>query len=327
MHLYHEEAIRSCVALNRTVIQKVEDGFTQLDQGNAAMPPIMSIDIPENSGEVDIKSAYIKGLDTFAIKISSGFFNNKALGLPSLSGMMLLMSSVTGLPEAILMDNGYLTDVRTAAAGAIAADYLAKPHIDTAGVIGTGLQARLQMEALYLVRPYKKLLVYGRRKEAVDTYIAEMSANLGVAVESVPTPEQLVKQSEIVVTTTPAKAPIIKTEWLHKGLHITAMGADTGTKQEIDEKIFHHADLIVCDVIKQCKQCGELHHALEHGVLSLEDSRIIELGALTSGNVPGRENDDQITLCDLTGTGVQDTAIARYALQQLKAESKGNQTN
>lgn len=324
MHLYQEDTIRRCVTLDRTVIQKVEEGFTQLDQGNAVMPPIMSIDIPENNGEVDIKSAYIKGLDTFAIKISSGFFNNKALGLPSLSGMMLLMSAVTGLPEAMLMDNGYLTDVRTAAAGAIAANYLAKQHVNTVGVIGTGLQARLQMEALYLVRPFKKLLVYGRRKEAVATYIAEMSANLGVAVESVSTPEQLVKQVEVVVTTTPSKEPIIKSEWLHQGLHITAMGADTEVKQEVDDQIFRYTDLIVCDVIKQCKQCGELHHALEHEVLNLNDPRIIELGALTSGSAPGRENYDQITLCDLTGTGVQDTAIARYALQQLMEETKGN---
>lgn len=322
MHLYHEETIRRYVALDRTVIQKVEEGFTQLDQGNAVMPPIMSIDIPENNGEVDIKSAYIKGLDTFAIKLSSGFFNNKALGLPSLSGLMILMSAVTGLPEAMLMDNGYLTDIRTAAAGAIAANYLAKPHVDTVGVIGTGLQARLQMEALRLVRPYKKLLVYGRRKEAAAAYSAEMSAKLGIAVESVPTPEQLVKQAEVVVTTTPAKAPIIKSEWLHKGLHITAMGADTDVKQEVDETIFRYSDLIVCDVIKQCKQCGELHHALEHGVLNLNDPRIIELGALTSGSAPGRENDDQVTFCDLTGTGVQDTAIARYALRQLTAEAK-----
>ncbi|BBN97950.1 cyclodeaminase [Sporolactobacillus terrae] len=316
MFLFNEDEIRGCVCLNHSAIEQVEEGFTQLSQGQVVLPPMMRIDIPEHHGEVDVKTAYMKGLDTFAIKVSSGFFDNKALGLPSLSGMMILLHSVTGVPEAVLMDNGYLTDIRTACAGAIAAKYLAKAHVEIAGVIGTGVQARLQMEALHMMRPFKRLLVYGRRAEAVDAYIGEMSAKLGIACEAAPA-EEVVRQSDVVVTTTPSREPIVQREWLHEGLHLTAMGADTELKQELDAEVFRKADRIVCDVKAQCLKYGELHHASDHGVLQNEDARMVELGELTAKAVPGRENDQQITLCDLTGTGVQDTAIARYAFERL----------
>lgn len=322
MLLFYEDEIRQQVTLGAEVIDRVEHGFTQLNQGKAVLPPIMRIDIPEHNGEVDIKSAYIKGLDSFAVKLSSGFFNNSSLGLPSLSGMMLLISSVTGLPEAILLDNGYLTDVRTAAAGAIAAKHLAIPQVDTVGVIGTGTQARVQMEALHQVRPFRKLLVYGRTEESVQAYIADMQQKLPVDVVSAASPEQVVRASEIVVTTTPSKAPLIQADWLHPGLHITAMGSDTEHKQEIDTGVFRAADLIVCDVKAQCLRLGELHHAVDDGVLDVNDCRIHELGELTSGAEPGRTDDDQITICDLTGTGVQDTAIARFACERLSQEKQ-----
>jgi len=321
MNLFQEEEIRKFVAVNEKAIQIVEDGFTALASGNVTLPPIMRIDIPENNGEIDVKTAYIKGLDTFAIKISSGFFNNPILGLPSLSGMMILFNTTTGLTESILLDNGYLTDVRTAAAGAVAAKYLAKQKIQNVGVIGTGIQARYQIEALSKVRKFDTIQVYGRNEEAAHKYAAEMEANLGKKVIIAKSPEQVVKESEVVVTTTPATSPIIKAEWLHPGLHITAMGSDAEHKQELDAKIFGQADLIVCDVKSQVFRLGELHHAKEQNILH-DDSAILEIGEITAGLKNGRENDQQITVCDLTGTGVQDTVIARFAYEQLMTRNK-----
>ncbi|HWK23866.1 MAG TPA: cyclodeaminase [Ureibacillus sp.] len=321
MNLFQEEEIRKFVAVNEKAIQIVEDGFTALASGNVTLPPIMRIDIPENNGEIDVKTAYIKGLDTFAIKISSGFFNNPILGLPSLSGMMILFNTTTGLTESILLDNGYLTDVRTAAAGAVAAKYLAKQNIQNVGVIGTGIQARYQIEALSKVRKFDTIQVYGRNEEAAHKYAAEMEANLGKKVIIAKSPEQVVKESEVVVTTTPATSPIIKAEWLHPGLHITAMGSDAEHKQELDAKIFGQADLIVCDVKSQVFRLGELHHAKEQNILH-DDSAILEIGEITAGLKNGRENDQQITVCDLTGTGVQDTVIARFAYEQLMTRNK-----
>lgn len=321
MKLFKEEEIREFVAVNEKAIEIVEDGFTALANGNVSLPPIMRIDIPENNGEIDVKTAYIKGLDTFAIKISSGFFNNPSLGLPSLSGMMILFNTTTGLTESILLDNGYLTDVRTAAAGAVAAKYLAKKNIQNVGVIGTGIQARYQIEALSKVREFDVIQVYGRNEEAAKKYAVEMEAKLGKKVIIAKSAEQVVKESEVVVTTTPATTPIIKAEWLHPGLHITAMGSDAEHKQELDAKIFGQADVIVCDVKSQVFRLGELHHAKEQNIIQNE-SAILEIGEITAGLKIGRENDQQITVCDLTGTGVQDTVIARFAYEQLMTRYK-----
>ncbi|HWL12014.1 MAG TPA: cyclodeaminase [Ureibacillus sp.] len=321
MNLFKEEEIRKFVAVNSTAIEIVEEGFTALANGNVTLPPIMRIDIPENNGEIDVKTAYIKGLDTFAIKISSGFFNNPSLGLPSLSGMMMLFNTTTGITESILLDNGYLTDVRTAAAGAVAAKYLAKEKVKYVGVIGTGTQARYQIEALSKVRDFETIYVYGRNEEAAKRYAVEMEGKLGKKVIIAKSVEQVVKESEIVITTTPSTTPLLKAEWLHPGLHITAMGSDAEHKQELDAKIFEQVDLIVCDVKSQVFRLGELHHAIEQNIIG-NDSPILELGEITSGLKIGRTNNQQITVCDLTGTGVQDTVIARFAYDQLMTENK-----
>lgn len=179
MNIFHEEEIRNFVKVNSKAIEIVEDGFSALAKGNVTLPPIMRVDLPEHHGEVDVKTAYIKGLDSFAIKISSGFFNNPSLGLPSLSGMMILFQTRTGLTESILLDNGYLTDVRTAAAGAVAAKYLAKSQVKCVGVIGTGVQARYQIEALSYVRDFRTIYVYGRNEESVQSYAKDMELKLG----------------------------------------------------------------------------------------------------------------------------------------------------
>ncbi|MFP7201059.1 cyclodeaminase [Lysinibacillus halotolerans] len=321
MNLFKEEEIKKFVRVNEQAIEIVEEGFTALANGNVTLPPIMRIDIPENNGEVDVKTAYIKGLDTFAIKISSGFFNNPSLGLPSLSGMMILFNTTTGESESILLDNGYLTDVRTAAAGAVAAKYLAKEKIQYVGVIGTGTQARYQIEALSKVREFDSIHVHGRNEEAAKKYAIDMEAKLGKKVIIAKSAEQVVKESEIVVTTTPSTTPLIKAEWLHPGLHITAMGSDAEHKQELDAKIFSEADLIVCDVKSQVFRLGELHHAKKENIIHNE-SAIFEIGEITSGLKNGRENDQQITVCDLTGTGVQDTVIARFAYEQLMTSNR-----
>ena len=321
MNLFKEEELRKYVTVNMKAIEIVEEGFTALANGEVTLPPIMRIDIPENNGEIDVKTAYIKGLDTFAIKISSGFFNNSSLGLPSLSGMMILFNTKTGITESILLDNGYLTDVRTAAAGAVAAKYLAKDNVQHVGVIGTGTQARYQIEALSKVREFTTIHVYGRNEETAKKYAIEMEAKLGKKVIIANSAEQVVKESEVVVTTTPSTTPLIQAEWLHPGLHITAMGSDAEHKQELDTRIFSQADLIVCDVKSQVFRLGELHHAKEQNIIQNESS-ILELGEITSGFKNGRRNDQQITVCDLTGTGVQDTVIARFAYEQLSTKNK-----
>ncbi len=317
-----ESEIRQCVQLDEEALTAVADGFTQLATGNVVMPPIMRIDVPEQNGEVDIKSAYVPGLDNFAVKMSSGFFNNYKLGLPSLGGMMILLSARVGFPEALLLDNGYLTDVRTGLAGAIAAKYLAPRQLRTVGVIGAGAQARYQVQALRLVRDFEQVLVYNRSPERIDKYRQEMKAALGIEVNVASNVEDVVRQSEVVLTTTPAKQPFLQADWLHAGLHITAMGSDAEEKNELEPAVLAHADLLVCDRKSQVFRLGEHHHALEAGAIS-EDVGTVELGELTAGRHPGRTSSKQITVSDLTGTGVQDTAIASLAFRKAKEKGLG----
>lgn len=313
--IFNESEIRQSLTLDLETIDVIAQGFTKLWRGEAFLPPVMRIDIPENRGEVDVKSAYIHGLDDFAIKIASGFLDNNLKGLPTGSGMMVLVSAVTGIPEAVLLDNGYLTDVRTGAAGAIAARYLANQKFTTAGVIGSGAQARFQARALKLVCDFKELLVYGIDSNQVDAYVSEMAVELDVKVFKAVSAEMVVRNSQVVVTTTPAREPYLLPEWLHPGLHITCMGSDAEHKQELHANVFRHVDLIACDSKAQAFRLGELHHALDAGVLSRDDP-VIELGALTTGVKSSRQSEDQVTVCDLTGVGVQDTQIARLAYRK-----------
>jgi len=319
--LLTEAELRRCVELDVEAIAAVEDAFTRLANGEAAMPPIVCVDIPEHRGEVDIKTAYVRGLDSFAVKIASGFFENYRFGLPSGSGMMVLVSARTGLPEALLLDNGYLTDVRTGAAGAVAARHLARTRVETVGIIGAGVQARYQALALRRVREFRRVLVWGRSRERAEAYAAEMAPRLGVEVVAASDAESVVRASDIMVTTTPSREPYLRAEWLHPGLHITAMGSDGPEKKELFADVLARADLVVCDSRTQCERLGELHHA--RPVPS--GDRIVELGEITSGRRAGRTDDAQITVCDLTGTGVQDTAIALLAHRRAAGRGLGLQ--
>ena len=319
-----ETEIRQCVTLDGEAISAVAKGFSRLAAGEAILPPILRVDVPHHKGEVDVKTAYIRGLDSFAIKIASGFFENYRMGLPTGSGMMVVVSSRTGFPEAVLLDNGYLTDVRTAAAGALAARHLGRRQIETAGVIGSGMQARFQMRALAQVRDFQRLMVWSPTTDHVDQYIADMVPVLGVEIVKAKDAETVVRGSDIVVTTTPAHEPYLEAEWLHPGLHITAMGSDSEEKQELHAQVLGRADLLACDHKSQCFRLGELHHGLEDGIISLDDD-IVELGELTSGQRTGRSSAEEITICDLTGVGVQDTAIALLAFRKASERGLGLQ--
>jgi len=257
----------------------------------------------------------------FALKVSTGFFNNYELGLPSTGGLMMLINASNGQPEAILQDNGYLTDIRTAAAGAVGADYLANKSIYKVGVIGAGAQARYQLEALREVRNFQEVFVYSLTEKRLLQFKEEVEGNMNITVTISSNPEMVVKNSDIVITTTPATKPVIQADWLHPGMHITAIGSDAEHKQELDPYIIKQADLYVCDVQKQCAILGELRAALDKGLFSNNDV-VVELGQLTSGEREGRKHESDITVLDLTGTGVQDTRIALYAYKKLTEKSE-----
>lgn len=317
-----EADLRKVVRLDLGAVAVVQNAFAALATGKVVMPPILSMALPDVHGEVDVKTAFIPGFAGFAIKVSPGFFDNPKLGLPSLNGLMILFSAKTGLVEALLLDNGYLTDIRTAAAGAVAARHLAPVTVDTAGVIGTGVQARLQLCAAHLVRPFRRALVWGRDRARAEACAADLAKLLGIPVRAERDPERLVAMSQLVVTTTPAEKPVLKAEWLHPGLHITAMGSDQAGKNEIDPQALVRADLYVADRVSQCETLGELHSAIAAGVWTR--GKPPELGAIVTGAKAGRTAEDQVTICDLTGTGAQDTAIATFAAERARATGLGS---
>jgi len=306
-----EAELRKVVRLDLAAVETVEKAFAALATGKVVMPPILSMAIPEANGEVDVKTAYIPGFDGFAVKVSPGFFDNPKLGLASLNGLMILFSAKTGLVQALLLDNGYLTDIRTAAAGAVAARHLAPAMVETAGVIGTGVQARLQIIAASLVRPFKRVLVWGRDGDKAAKCALDLAAELGIDARPEHDRARLVAESQLVVTTTPAGEPVLKADWLHPGLHITAMGSDQAAKNEIDPRALAAADLYVADRVSQTRLLGELRSAIAAG--AWKKGTPPELGEIVTGARPGRTSDDQVTICDLTGTGAQDTAIASLA--------------
>ncbi len=324
--LLSESDLRSIVQLDSAAVDCIEDAFRTLAGGKVVMPPILSLAIADFNGEVDVKTAYVPGLDSFAIKMSPGFFDNPKLGLPSTSGLMTVFSSRTGVLQALLLDNGYLTDVRTAAAGAVAARHLSREDASRACILGTGMQAELQLKALMLVRPITTAVIWGRDGEKARAFAKRLNAELHIDVVAADEAEAAVTTSDIVVTTTPSSSPLVKADWLRPGQHVTAMGSDQDHKNELDPACITRASLYVPDRLSQTRHLGELRSAIAAGLV--EDTAIFpELGEIVAGTARGRTSKDDITLCDLTGTGVQDTAIATFTTARARETGLGTTFN
>ena len=317
-----EAELRGLVQLDLEAVDCIEQAFAALARGDVVMPPILSMAIAPFNGEVDVKTAFVPGIDGFAIKVSPGFFDNPKIGLPSTSGLMVLLSARTGMLEALLLDNGYLTDVRTAAAGAVAARHLARADASKACILGAGCQARLQLKALCLVRPISTAAIWARDAGKAEAAASELSQELGIDVRAVEDASTAVSAADVIVTTTPAASPVLKAAWLRPGQHVTAMGSDQEHKNEIDPGCFSRADLYVPDRLSQTRILGELRSAIAAGLTPAETD-FAELGTIVAGAVPGRTAPEQITIADLTGTGVQDTAIATHARQRASHAGLG----
>lgn len=316
-----EATLRRLVPLDLAAIDQVEAAFASLATEAVAMPPILRLDLPQHHGEVDVKTAYLPRFDSFAIKVSPGFFDNPALGLPSLNGLMLVLSAKTGLTEAVLLDNGYLTAVRTAAAGAVAARWLARSNASRVAVIGAGEQARLQLQALAIVRSINAATVWARSQPAAEAFALNVRDTLGIQCDVAHDVHGALAAADIAITTTPSREPLVHAADLHAGLHITAMGSDAEHKNEIAPAALAAARYI-CDRLSQTRVLGELHHAIESGVVA-HDAAFAELGEVIAGKMPGRTSANDVTICDLTGTGAQDTAIAALALERVRAAGAG----
>jgi len=290
------------------IIRSIEEGFVAYSQGKVVVPPIGELVFEEPRGETHIKYGYIRHDDYYVIKIASGFYDNIKLGLPTSSGLMLLFSQKTGELIAVLIDDGYLTQVRTAAAGAVVGKYFAPQKVRRVGVFGAGVQGRMQVEYLRYVRDFKDVIVWGVNQEELDRYKKDMTAR-GFKVRTTFDAEEIASTCNVIIMATPSHSPLLRAGQVRRGTHITAMGSDSAEKQELDPAILKMADKLAVDSIPQSLLRGEVFKALEAGMIKKEN--LVELGTAISDRRLQRQSEDEITVVDLTGVAVQDIQISK----------------
>jgi ornithine cyclodeaminase len=315
--VFGEEAIRAAVS-HRAALASAERAFLALARDEAVSPMPMGVDIAEVHGEVHVKGAYLRGASVFAFKIATGFYGNVEMGVPTGSGLVLVFSAETGFPLGVLADNGYLTDLRTAAAGALATRCLTPGRPLVMAVLGAGVQGRLQAELIHKVRNLEAIRVWSRKESSRKRYVVEVSRSLGVPVYAFPEVAAAVAGADLVVTATPSRTPLIHPGMLKPGATVVAVGADGPDKRELAVEVILAADKLVCDLTAQSIRIGELHHAVKVGKLPVEGV-YAELGHILAEDLPGRVGDETI-ICDLTGVGAQDAAIAEVAWKALSQE-------
>jgi ornithine cyclodeaminase len=299
------------------VTTAIEHGFVAYSQGKVVVPPVGELVFENPPGDVHIKYGYIKDDDYFVIKVASGFYGNVEIGLSPSDGLMLVFSQKTAQLECILLDECHLTNVRTAAAGAVVAKYLTPSTVERIGVFGAGVQGKMQVEALLPIVNCRDVIVWGTGKEELEAYREAMSGH-GLSIQTTLTGEEIAATCNLIITATPSHTPLLRAEQIRAGTHITAMGADTREKNELEPAILQKADRVIADSIEQCRVRGDIFHALEAGVL--RDGDVVELGDVIADPTLGRTSDSQITVADLTGVAVQDIQISKAVYEVLKLD-------
>jgi len=305
MHILYKKTIKNILE-QLDLVPMIEEGFIAYSKGESIVPPVGELTFDQPPGDVHIKYGYIIGNTYYVIKIASGFWENEKYGIPNGQGMMLIFEQKTGQPRAILLDDAMLTDIRTAIAGQICAQRLSN-NINKIGILGTGLQARLQVKYLSKITDCKDVLVWGRNTKKMNLYKDDMK-KLGFEVALAESAKSVASECNLIITATASKEPLLNKNDILNGTHITAMGSDTPGKRELGPGIIKSADIVIADSINQCQERGEIACALRDGDISKQ--QIVELGDVLSGKRLGRQNEKQITIADLTGVAVQDIQIA-----------------
>lgn len=299
-------------------ISIIEEGFVAYSQGKVVVPPVgeMIFDDPEYPGECHIKYGFIQKDDYYVVKIAQGFYNNPKLGLPSNNGLNILFSQKNGAIECILLDEGHLTSVRTAAAGAVVAKYLAPKNVNRIGIYGTGIQGKMQLQYLKTIIDCQEALVWGRSQASLNIYLKEMQES-GFTIKTTLNSEDVTDTCNLIVTCTPSKVPLIKAGQIQKGTHITAIGSDTPEKQELDSELLRTADRVISDSLFQAESRGECYRAMKDNKITKND--ISELGTMITDEALQRQSDDEITIADLTGVAIQDIQISKAVFLSLES--------
>jgi ornithine cyclodeaminase len=298
------------------MLRVTRDACIQHSQNNivSAMPGELLFQAPP--GDCHVRLGYMRGGETFVVKLAMGFYENPSRGLETNNGLMLVFSSHTGKLVAILNDEGWLTSWRTAAAGALAAKAGAHSQVTALGILGTGHQAEQQAHWAAQLLGTPRVFIWGRDPNKA-TRLVEKLAHQGLTAQTAATVEDVFEHCNVVITCTPSTQAIVPVSAVKPGTHIVAMGADSQGKQELDPQILALAQVIMTDDHQQCAERGELAHALRAGLIT--HTTDISLGHVLAGNLPGRTSADDVTIADLTGLAAQDIAIASLALGLIQA--------
>lgn len=315
-----QSEVQSCLSM-KEAIKAVKVAYSAFAQGRVQMPSVQHLDVHQYNGEVDIKSGFVEDFGLMGTKIASGFYENHKKGLPPGIAVIVLLDLETSMPLAI-MDGSHITAYRTGAAGAVAAEVLARKDSKRVGIVGTGTQGRMQLLALKELFDIQDVKVWNIERNSAEKYRDEMTKNLSVDIQVVETPNDVVHDADILVTVTPSRKALVSVDVIPDGLHINAIGADGPGKQELDPLIMTRASRIVVDSLAQCREIGEIQHALRKGLIS--ESRIHgEIGEVINGTKAGRESDDEITIFDSTGLSAQDIAAAKIVYETAKERGLG----
>lgn len=290
----------------------LEAGFVAFSKGDVVVPPVGELIF--DGGDCHIKYGFIKGDDLFVVKIANYFPGNQKLGNPADDGAVMLFDQNSGALRVALIDQGRLTQIRTAVAGAIAAKYLAPKNVERIGIVGTGSQARLQLQQLAKVTPCRAVSVFGRDAGRAAEYCSDV-AQWGFRADIARSPAEVAAACNLIVTTTTADEPLLEAKHIRPGTHVTAMGSDSPGKQELDPQIMADADIVMVDSRQHASRLGELQHALKAGAVKIEQVR--ELGEVIANPSLGRTSAQQRTVADLVGLAVQDIQIAKAVCAEL----------
>lgn len=314
------------------VTSTVKQVYSEKAKGDTTVFPLVFHEFDPGHADMDIKSGWVKGANIFGLKLVSWFGANKEKGLPMLSGTILVCDDTTGMPMGIL-DGSYITGIRTGAAGALGAKYLARTDSQNLLIVGAGHVATFQIAATLMLMPqiehiriYDPIAFAGAEKMAntiKDTLLNKLKITVKdeVVFEAVENIEEATKISDVIITATPSKEPIIMKEWVKPGTHCSCIGADMSGKEEIDGNILAGARIFADDV-DQCCDVGEIELPLKAGIIQKKDV-LGELGHVINEDIVGRENEEQITVYDATGTALLDLLTAKLALDVAEKENIG----
>jgi alanine dehydrogenase len=305
-------------------IDAVERAFCLHGEGRAPAPGVLGVHA--TGGGFHIKAGTLPlSRNYFAAKTNANFPGNPARGLPTIQGLVLLFDADNGRLLAA-MDSIELTILRTGAATAVAAKYLAREDSRVAMICGCGIQGRVQLRAIKHICPIEKAFVWDIRKNAATNFATEMAGELGIAIEPANDPAEALRQSDILVTCTPAKRYFIHEREVPAGMFIAAVGADNEDKQELDPALLAPRNKVVADVREQCAAIGDLHHAIAAGMATAGGIHA-ELGEVVCGNKAGRSSVEEVTIFDSTGMALQDVAAAAVVYERAVAMEKGLAVN